>query len=450
MLLRPYQEKIIRSLRDAFSRKKKSLLLVSPTGSGKTVIFCHIAQAAMQKGTRVLILAHREELITQTSSALDSLEIPHGIISANRTPNPLQLVQVASVQTLARRLGRPQRYDLIIIDEAHHSAAGSWKKIISAFPAAKIIGVTATPQRLDGKGLGDIFEEIILGPNVAELIETGFLCQPIYYAPSTVNLDGVKNTAGDYNKAQLEQKTNTPVITGCAVSHYKRICDGAPCIVFCVSIKHAQDVAQQFRESGYRFDVIDGTLSPEARKKRVSDLATGKIHGLTSCEIVSEGFDLPLVTCAILLRATQSLSLHLQQIGRVLRPHASKTRAIILDHVNNCMRHGLAEEEREWSLDPAKKKKKTNTETSERNRQCPACYCVHSHTASCPQCGHVYTAKPRELEQVAGELVEIKARMMTREQGKARTLAELIDLGKLRGYRNPSAWAGHILRARKI
>lgn len=448
MDLRPYQEKLVDDVRKSFASGHKSPLVVAPTGSGKTVIFSYVAKNASAKGNRVMILVHREELLIQTKSALDRMGVDCGLIAAGRTPDPWKNVQLASVQTLVRRLEKEIPPNLIIVDEAHHAAAGSWRKVIAAFPNAKIIGVTATPQRLDGKGLGDIFDDMILGPEVQSLIDDGFLCRPIYYAPSTVNLDGVRTSMGDYSKTDLEAKTNTPVITGCAVTHYKRICDGVPAIVFCVSIKHATDVANQFCTAGYSFRVLDGTLSPDVRKQRVADLAAGRIHGLTSCEIVSEGFDLPVVTCAILLRATQSLSLHLQQIGRALRPHDSKTNAIILDHVGNCMKHGLAEEPREWSLDHAQKRKRKSGESGEKNRQCPSCYCVHAMVPECPQCGHLYVVKARELDQVEGELVQIQPREIFRQQGKAKSLKDLIDLGKLRGYRNPAAWAGHVLRAR--
>jgi len=230
--------------------------------------------------------------------------VPHGIIAAGRTPDPAHLVQLASVQTVVRRLEKLLPVDLIVIDEAHHAAAGSWKKVIERFPNAKIIGVTATPQRLDGKGLGDIFDDIVFGPDVQTLIDSDFLCRPVYYAPSQVDLTSVKTRMGDFDQRQLEQALNTPVITGCAVSHYKKLSDGLPAVVFCASVRHATDVTAQFCAAGYKFEVLDGTLAPDVRKQRVADLASGKLHGLTSCDIISEGFDLPVVTTAILLRAT--------------------------------------------------------------------------------------------------------------------------------------------------
>lgn len=466
--LRQYQEDAVIGLRDAFKQGKRAPLLVAPTGAGKTMIFSHITQGAAAKGNRVLILVHRAELLQQTHDALNLLGVKHGLIAANRTPDPTQMVQLASVQTLVRRMDRMQPPDLIVLDEAHHCAAGSWKKIITRFRAARLIGVTATPERLDGKGLSDVFDALVLGPEVKTLISGGFLAPPIYYAPSVLDLTGVGKRMGDFSVSDLEKITNKPSITGCAVDHYGRLASGLPAVVFCASIRHAEEVAAQFCNAGYRFEVIDGTLAPEIRKQRVKDLASGKIQGLTSCDIISEGFDLPVVTVAILLRATQSLGLHLQQVGRVLRAHPDKSQAIILDHVGNCMRHGLAEEPREWSLEGAKARKaKEKSDPSLRNRQCPACYAVHPVGPSCPQCGHVYVVKTREIERREGELVMIKTEMYDRqsksereeleralskekriEQGKAQDLKSLIDLAKLRGYRNPYAWAGHILKSR--
>lgn len=455
MRLRPYQEEAISAVRAAFTAGRRAPLLVAPTGAGKTVMFCYITQSAKAKGRRVMILAHRAELLDQTSRALTGLGISHGMIAAGRTADRTEAVQVAGVQTLVRRLDNTPPPDLLVIDEAHHAAAGSWRAIVQAFPAAKILGVTATPERLDGKGLGDVFDDLIRGPEVADLIAAGFLSRPVYYAPTTASLDGVRTTAGDYNKADLEQAVNRPTITGDAVTHYRRLCARAPAIAFCASIAHAENVAANFCEAGFRWGVIDGTMTPEARRQAVANLGTGALHGLSSCEIVSEGFDLPCVTAAILLRPTKSLSLYLQQVGRVLRPHPGKQNAIILDHVGNVLRHGLAEELREWSLDGDKeRRKKQKTDDGTKNRQCPSCYAVHAPGPVCPLCGHEYEVKGRQVEEVAGELEQLDAERlaaMTKRQGQgnARTLGELVALGRARGYKNPAAWASHIITARR-
>jgi DNA repair protein RadD len=456
--LRDYQNKAVEAVREAYRTGSKAPLLVAPTGSGKTVIFSYITHAAAERGNRTMILVHRAELIVQTHKALQKMNVAHGLVASGRTPDPTQIVQVASVQTLIKRLDKFQAPDLIIVDEAHHASAGSWQAIIKAYPNARLLGVTATPARLDGKGLSTAFDRLIQGPEVIDLIEQGWLCKPVYYAPSTVDMTGAKTTAGDWNRKEAEERTNKPKITGDAVTHYQRLCAGSPAVVFCVSIAHAQSVADAFNSAGYRAAVIDGTLSPEVRAERVNGLANGDLQILTSCDIISEGFDLPKVTTAILLRPTQSLSLHLQQIGRVLRPSENKPRAYILDHVGNCLRHGFAEEPREWSLDGIKRKTKREQEDDvEKYKQCPTCFAVHLPAPACPQCGHTYEIKPRKLEEVDGTLTELEvnfeAMRIKREerqtQGRAQSLHDLIALGKSRGYKNPQAWARFVFKGRR-
>jgi superfamily II DNA or RNA helicase len=417
-------------------------------------MFSYVTASAAAKGNRTLILVHRAELLEQCHRALDSMDVPHGLIAAGLTPERHQLTQVASVQTLIRRFDRVVPPDLIVIDEAHHATAGAWASVVAQYPEARVLGVTATPQRLDGKGLGQVFDDLIRGPEVADLIEQNFLARPIYYAPKTVSMDGVRTTAGDYNRADLAERMDRPTITGDAVTHYRKYCDGHPCIVFCTGIKHAEHVAAAFNAEGYRFQVIDGTLSKDERARRVLDLSSGTLHGLVSVDIVSEGFDLPCVSTAILLRPTASLSLHLQQIGRVLRPSPGKQRAVIIDHVGNCRRHGLAEEIRDWSLDGIPKRAKRGQQDDvQSTRQCPQCFAVHTPSPACPQCLHVYEIKDRIPDVVDGELEELKARQQVRErkreQGTAQTIEDLIRVGKARGMKNPYGWAHNVFKARQ-
>ena len=456
--LRDYQSKAVEAVRDAYRNGSKAPLLVAPTGAGKTVIFSYITATAASKGNRTMILVHRAELLAQTHKALLKMGVPHGLVASGRTPDPTQTVQVASVQTLIRRLDKFPAPDLIIVDEAHHASAGSWQAIIKAYPNARLLGVTATPARLDGKGLSSSFDTLIHGPEVQTLIEQNWLCRPVYYAPSTVDMTGAKTTAGDWNRKEAEERTNKPKITGDAVTHYQRICAGAPAVVFCVSVAHAENVANAFNAAGYRAAVLDGTLTPEVRANRVNALASGDLQIITSCDIISEGFDLPRVTAAILLRPTQSLSLHLQQIGRVLRPSENKPRAYILDHVGNCLRHGFAEEPREWTLDGIKKKtKREQADDVEKYKQCPTCFAVHLPTPTCPQCCHTYEVKARTLDEVDGTLTELKvdfeamrlAREERQRQGRAQSLDDLISLGKSRGYKNPQAWARYVFKGRR-
>jgi superfamily II DNA or RNA helicase len=452
--LRPYQQAAVDGVRDSFRSGRRRPLLVAPTGSGKTVIFSYVTASAAAKGNRTLILVHRAELLEQCHRSLSQMDVPHGLIASGLTPDRSQLTQIASVQTLVRRFDRVLPPDLIVIDEAHHATAGAWASVLAQYPNARVLGVTATPQRLDGKGLGQVFDDLIRGPEVTKLIDEGYLCKPVYYAPKTVDLTGLHMVAGDYNRAEVAERMDRPTITGDAVIHYRKYAEGQPCIVFCTGIKHAEHVAQAFNASGYRFKVIDGTLAKEERARRVLDLSSGALQGLVSVDIVSEGFDLPCVSTAILLRPTASLSLHLQQIGRVLRPSPGKQRAVILDHVGNCRRHGLAEELRDWSLDGIRKRGKRGPQDDVADtRQCPECFAVHTPSPQCPQCLHVYEIKDRIPDVVDGELEELKAREAIRgrkrEQGTAQTLEDLIRVGKSRGMKNPYGWAHNVFRARQ-
>lgn len=459
--LRPYQKEAVERVRESFRFGARAPLLVAPTGAGKTVMFSYITQAAAARGNRVMILAHRTELLDQISGSLTRFGVAHGMVAAGRTPDWGLPVQVAGVHTLIRRLDKVEPPNLLVVDEAHHAAAGSWKLIVNAYPEARILGVTATPERLDGKGLKDVFDDLIRGPEVSSLIESGYLSRPIYYAPSVADLDGVRTTGGDYNRKDLGQVMMDSTVTGNAVEHYARLCSGVPAIAFCASIQHAERVAEEFNRAGFRWGTIDGEMTPAERRGAVEGLASGALHGLSSCDIVSEGFDLPCVTAAILLRPTKSLSLYLQQVGRALRPHPGKTNAIILDHAGNVLKHGLAEQVREWSLEGAKARKARETGENE-NRQCPSCYCVHEKTEpECPACGFVYGGNRSSGPTfVPGELVELssadRAAMMAQpknpraaEQARARTLEDLVELGFQRGYKNPRQWATYVYRYRQ-
>jgi superfamily II DNA or RNA helicase len=452
--LRDYQLDLVDGVRRSYQSGKRSPLVVSPTGSGKTVLFAYIAQGAAAKGNGVVILVHRQELVDQTCRTLRDFGVDHGVIAAGRTPDRSLAVQVASVQTYVRRLDsfKPA---LIIADEAHHATAGSWRKVIGCHSQARVLGVTATPQRLDGRGLKDVFDDLIRGPEVADLIEGGHLAPPVYFAPPIVaDLSHISIRGGDFAQEELAAEMDKPMITGDAVEHYLRICPGAPAVAFCCSIRHAQHVADQFNAAGRKAATIDGTMARENRREVVQALSDGRLDVLTSCNIINEGFDLPRVVAAILMRPTKSLGLHLQQIGRVLRPAPGKAKAIILDHVGNLSRHGFAEDVRDWTLEGRKKKKrKAGDEEEIQQRQCGECYCCHPPAPACPECGFEYPRKEREIEQAEGELVEVDpkeiARQKRNEQGSAQTLDDLIALGRARGYRSPDVWAKHVWNSRK-
>lgn len=453
--LRPYQESAVERVRDALRRYRRVLLVV-PTGGGKTVVSAFMTGSAVRKGNRVAFVCHRRELIKQTAKTYSEVGIPFGIVSAGITGDRRQPVQLCGVQTLAKRLDQFTPPNVMIWDEAHHVASASWASIMNAFPDARHIGLTATPERLDGQGLGKFFDCIVEGPSVEWLIENGFLAPYRMFAPSSPDLEGVRTTAGDFNRADVAEAVSKPQIIGDAVSHYLRLAPGKRNMVFCASVKHSLAVVERFQAAGLRAAHIDGETDSADRDRMIEDFAAGRIQVLSSVDLVSEGFDLPAIEVATLLRPTKSLSLYLQQVGRVLRTYPGKTEAIILDHAGNSARHGLPDDPREWSLEGRAKRRKTGVGIDDPTiqvKQCPQCYSVHRPAPCCPRCGFEYPVQGRNPEEVEGELQEIAKREANRErkiqQGRAQTLDELIQVGRLRGYRYPEHWAKKIFEARE-
>ena len=455
MQLRSYQIKAIDSLRYSFNTKgKKSPLLVMPTGAGKTVVFAAISKAISQNEKNVLILVHRRELIDQASKKLKNIGVNHGVI-ASKYESSQNNIQIASVQTLVRRLvTNTFNPHYIIIDEAHHAAAGSWRKIIEHFKDAYKIGCTATPIRLDGRGLADYFDDLVKGPGVAKLIKDKYLAPyKVFAPPLKINLDKVKTLGGDYQKKELEKQIDSADIIGDAVQQYKKHADGLPAIAFCISIKHATDVCNKFKDAGYKAAIVHGEMKVDDRDKAIKGLGNGKIQILTSVDVISEGTDVPDVSAAILLRPTKSEGLYLQQVGRVLRPKEGKT-AIILDHVNSTRTHGFVDDKREWSLHSQKKKKKKG-ELAPHVETCKKCFATYKPTPVCPVCGYQAENRERFIKEEEGELEELKRKEQEETEKKqqklliatAKTLEELEMVAKILGYKK--GWAYRVFESRK-
>lgn len=450
--LRDYQQRLIESVRAEFATGARRVLMVAPTGAGKTVMFSYITAGALTKGRHVVLLAHRQELIDQISATLRQFRVAHGFIAAGYPIQPRCGAQVASVQTLIRRLDRVREPDLLIIDEAHHATArNTLGRIVAQWSAARVLGVTATPERLSGEGMDEVFQRMIVGPSVADLIADGRLAPFRLFAPPTVDTSRLHLRAGDYITAEAEALVDKPRVTGDALEHYQRHAAGKRAIVYCVSVRHAQHVARDFMLAGISAMSIDGNMDRMQRRDAIERFKRGNIHVLTSCDLVSEGFDLPAIECGIFLRPTASLVLWLQQVGRCLRPWPGKQHAILLDHAGNALRHGLPDEPREWTLAGRERSTGRDADRAPQGvRVCPQCFSAdRGGVPVCRQCGHVFAAKPRTVEHVDGQLQEITSRAQARrEQGHARSLEALIEIGKMRRYKNPHAWAQHVLRGR--
>jgi superfamily II DNA or RNA helicase len=459
-------------------------LLGDFTVTHNTVIFSYIARNAADKGNTVLILAHRDQLIKQASKKLRDYGVKHGIIMAGFTPDPTAKVQVASVQTIVRRLDKMRfKPKIIIIDEAHLSAAESYRKVIAAFPDALLLGVTGSPIRLDGKSLGKktggLYDLMIQGISIRKLIGRGFLVKPVVYAPAEqLDLSNIKTSMGDYKTDELATLMDKPKLTGCAVEHYKKICYGAPAITWCVNLNHAHHVCDEFNANGIKSVVLCGEDDGDVRDRALKQLERGEIMNIVFVGILVEGVDCPAIAAIIILRPTLSLSSYLQVIGRGLRPvypdglpldtdeqrlmaiaNSNKKCCYVLDHAGLAFKHGLADEERDWELDtePKKKGKKKPQEPRLGLIQCVGvggCYGIFEPAPVCPHCGKEVEVKTRSLEAAEGELAEITedmAERLKRERQRevkgAKTLEELERIGAQRGY--SKSWARHAFEAKK-
>lgn len=440
--LRPYQQEMVDAIRLQYQLGKRSVLAVLPTGGGKTRAFSHIAEAASRKGNRVLILVHRAELLDQASR---SLPFHHGLIAAGRGMDLSHAVQVASVQTVARRLHLLPRsyFQLIVVDEAHHTSAGTWAKTLAHFNTARVLGVTATPIRSDGRGLGEYYQQMVQGPSAAWLTDNGYLARARVLAPPGFSAEGLRKRMGDYDAKQAEQQVRS--IHGDCVGHYRKHLNRQTAIAFCCSVAHAEAVAALFLQSGIPAASIDGRMDTATRRGLLQDLETGRLKVLTSCALIGEGVDVPSVGGCILLRPTASVSLHLQMIGRCLRPSPGKPAAVVLDHVGNTLRLGHHLEEREWTLEGLKKRDRAAAPSV---KVCPVCFAASPSGAQlCVECRYEFRPDVRELRQVEGELQElVAARQRRREQGGAQSLDDLRQLAQQRGYKR--GWAERVYEAR--
>jgi superfamily II DNA or RNA helicase len=343
----------------------------------------------------------------------------------------------------------------ILVHNCHHIAAKSWENIFNAYPNAFHIGLTATPERLDGKGLRKYFDEMIEGPTVEWLIENEFLAPYKLYAPGNVSMDGVGKQMGDYKRSDLISVVDKPRITGDAIREYRKVADGKRAVVFCVSVKHSQHVVDSFNAAGIPAVHLDGESHTAYRDDCLKRFQSGEIKILSNVDLFSEGFDVPALEVVIMLRPTQSLGMYLQQVGRALRPSPGKSEAIILDHVGNYERHGLPDQVRQWSLDGKAGRLGGNKAEGPAVKVCDNCFAAQpAYASECKYCGHGFAKAPREVEQVDGDLVEvdpdeIRKKNERKIQGRARTFAELVELGKQRGYKKPYGWAKYIFNARQ-
>jgi superfamily II DNA or RNA helicase len=336
-------------------------LLGDFTVTHNTIIGCQIIRQAVEKRRRVLFLAHRRELIDQCAAKLDEAGVlHHGVILSGhaKARAPQAPVQVASIQTLIRR--ELPLADLVIIDEAHRALAKSYQHLLANYPHAKIIGLTATPERLDGKGLADLFDAMVVVATIPDLINEGFLVAPeCYGAPSGgPDLRAVKTQRGDYHEGQLQTAMDTKELTGELLTNWQRLAGDCKTIVFATGIAHSQHIVTRFQQAGVQAAHLDGSTPMAQRQQIIRDWRTGDLQVVSNCAVLTEGFDYPELECCVLARPTQSVAIYLQSVGRVMRPALGKARALVLDHAGCFNAHGLPFEHREWTLEGEAERRK--------------------------------------------------------------------------------------------
>jgi superfamily II DNA or RNA helicase len=421
--LRPYQVNTVAEYDAAVVAGKRRIILVAPTGSGKTVIAGEIVRRAVASGQRVLFLAHRIEIVQQTSQKLSDLDLDHGIIKAG-FPTQGGPVQVASVQTLHARAMRSTKIelpkaDLLIVDECHHATAKSWRKIIEAYPEAVLLGMTATPCRGDGRGLGGIFETMIECPQVQKLIKQGHLVGTRVYAPSTPDLTGVRVQAGDYSETQLAARMDRPELVGDIVSNWHRLAEGRRTVVFATGVGHSVHLRDEFIKSGVSCDHIDGSTPKDERDEILKKLAAGAIDVVCNCMVLTEGWDMPEVGCCVLARPTRKMGLYRQMVGRVLRPADGKSDAIVIDHSGAVYRHGFAEDHVEWTLDPDRHadnpthNQRSENDIKSRLVDCSQCGALRTGGEACRHCGFKPSRPPEYFAIVDGDLAQVNRNGVT-------------------------------------
>nr|WP_283647416.1 DEAD/DEAH box helicase family protein [Alteromonas macleodii] len=462
------QAEFVHKLRVAVSKGCKSILGVASPAFGKTVVAGYITQEAKAKNpnTSVWFLVHRKNLLRQTDKSFWAAKIEHGLITSGRRQSrlPVQIGTIGTVYSRHKSLTPPR---IMFVDEAHLCRGNMFETVINwaRENGTLVIGLTGTPKRLDGKALGDLFNEMIEAKSTAWLIEQGRLSNYVAYTtPVKPDLSNVKNAGGDYNKEQLAGAMSKPSIVGDAVAHWKKLANGLRTVCYCVNVKHSKQTAQAFNDAGVPAVHVDGTSTEAEIKDACMGLADGRYLVMTNCELVIEGFDLSAqvgrdctLECCILLRPTQSVARYLQMVFRAMRKKPNP--AVILDHAGCIVKHGLPCEKREWSLHgeaPSKRKKKDD-EPDVNVTQCGKCYAVFkSGVDECPMCGAAVERKERKLNEVEGELeqvdmaaVQAERKRARQEQGQANGLRDLIALGKRRGMKNASGWALNVYMARQ-
>lgn len=432
--LRDYQVDSLKKIYNSWKSGCRAPLLVLPTGAGKTSTFVYLDSKLVESDKICWIVVHKDDLVMQTSDTLSKMGIEHGIIGAGFSECLFYKTQIVKIGTIGSKIKKKlkgqrnkagnfdiDRYpkpDYTIVDEAHHSVAGTWAEFLAYYSKTRVLGVTATPERLDGKMLGKysggFYDDLIIGPTMKELVIRGFLEKQKYFTPCSIDEKSIKTKSnGDFDEKEAAKILDKPKIINNTVGWYSKISPYEPAIAFCCNVKHAEDTAKEFNDSGYKAVALVGSLTYKQKKDILEKLANGEIHVVTSCEIISEGTDVPNVSTVILMRPTWSLTLYRQQTGRGARVAIDKRPKYIIDMVGNYFRHGSPLMDTDWQIEGQKKTKKQRKEEIDNFKIKTCSNCFGSFELSdiknniCPNCGEIFGSKQRKITIVDGELQEI-------------------------------------------
>ena len=440
--LREYQLRAVTETRAAITADCKRIVLISPTGSGKSWIISEIIRLAVEKGNTVLWLVHRRNLVYQMRDTLQQFGINPGVIMAGEESDTLQKVQIGTYQTYQRRLKfEDGRFfidaSLILIDECHRSLSESYLEIMKRYEGKVIIGCTATPCRADNRPMGKLYDKIVDVISVKELTDNGFLAQARYFA-APVDLKGVDTVRGDYDIKQLDQKVNTAKLVGDIVHNWLRIAQNRPTLVFCVTVKHSIHICEEFQKNGISAMHLDAKSSDEERDDAFRKIENGETTVLCNVALYQEGMDCPNISCVVMARSTKSLGLYRQCCGRGLRPKKHGGDCLILDHGGVIEEHGLLTDEVEWTLHGKDKawKKKEPKEKKPAVCKCPACQQVFEGLKRCPDCGTELRTFGKKIEVVDAELQELSGKKSFSMADKRRWYGMLRHYANSKGYKD--------------
>lgn len=422
--LRPYQSGAIEEVYACRGPGVRALC-VAPTGAGKTVVGSRMILDELAAGGKVIFIAHRTELIEQTYGKLLAMGLDErsiGVVMADgviahpvtgqrvNCERPHAPVQVASIDTLRRR-ALPAGVTLIIVDECHRALARSYRDVMDGCPEAFVVGLTATPYRGDGRGLGDVFNHLVVVTTPRRLMAEGYLAEPrVFSHPNRADLSQVKTVGGDYDQEQLAAAVDKKELIGSMVEHWATHLRGVRTVAFSTNVAHSHHIVEMFRAAGVPAEHLDGETHPTERKGILARVDSGETLVVSNCGVLCEGWDQPSVKGCLLARPTKSRALYVQCAGRVLRPWQSMT-PVILDHAGNVLEHDLPHADWEITLEGKKKRAKAPSVSV---KECPKCFAaVASNAATCFFCGHPFVesdaSKGKEPRERDGQLVEVRA-----------------------------------------